>query len=95
MTLSMTWITPFVATMSVAVTSASLITIYKCVTYGIGFDGLCARMVNTADARIVAAAEPNRIEPTGTRWLSHVSRAASRCSKGLSISDTDMPSLHC
>jgi hypothetical protein len=94
MTLSMTWITPFVATMSVAVTSASLITIYKCATYGIGFDGLCARMVNTADARIVAAAEPNRIEPTGTRRLSQVSRAASQRSKCLSISDSDMPNLH-
>ena len=90
----MTWITPFVATMSVAVTLASLITIYKCATYGIGFDGLCARMVNTADASIVAAAEPNRIEPTGTRRLSHVSRTASRRSKQLSTSDSDILSLH-
>ena len=86
----MTWITPFVATMSVAVTLASLITIYKRATYGNGFDGLCVRMVNTADASIVAAAEPNRIEPTGTRRLSHVSRAASR----RSTSSSDMPSLH-
>jgi hypothetical protein len=32
--------------------------------------------LSTADASIVAAAEPNRIEPTGARWLSHVSLAA-------------------
>jgi hypothetical protein len=47
--------------------------------------------LSTADASIVAAAETNRIELTGTRRLSPRSLAALQAAL---TSESDMPSLH-
>ncbi len=46
--------------------------------YGIGLDGLWARIVKTAEATITAAITPMRTVPTGTCRLSHSRRTASQ-----------------